>query len=291
MILAAEIALLLMGLYALVVGKLYLSRQKVVYGAAARILALLCFAPMPLAFAATFLLVRNQSSDLIRWHVTVVEAGSLVFCTALMYIIGWPIAGPPWTDVALEVSSLVKKFEAPAAPVPVVKAPADEVFLPRVRHTLICKDFQLADPLVYRKHEIVLLANRHRGGAEEYYLFCELEALDLEGLDKFRKDAWEYAWAHRDPRSGLSLTFGDHLYSFAVVISKFVDPALVHDPDGFESLVIYDSASLKLHYCQQLPEDATPAFQKLNELIKSRLEADYTDQQSVTGLPVVHAAL
>src|SRR5262245_47678776 len=74
MILGAEIALLVMGLYALFAGKLTLTKQKVVRGTPARLLGILCLLPIPLSLLVGIVLgvglaVQGQTvtENSVRW--------------------------------------------------------------------------------------------------------------------------------------------------------------------------------------------------------------------------------
>lgn len=102
MILGAEIALLAMGIYALVSGKLVLSKNHVVRGPHARMLALIAFLPWPLAFTAGFSVAfvagvkGNNFNPQDHWGtLTLIEAGIVIACCALIYVIGMPLSGPP----------------------------------------------------------------------------------------------------------------------------------------------------------------------------------------------------
>src|SRR5262245_61866839 len=169
MVLAAEIALLLMGIYAVVTGRFLLTRGRVVYGGPARMLGFLASVPLALALAITFLFVRDPANESMRSNVMIIEVGSVLACLALIYIIGWPIAGPPWIQVSQEMSALVNEYKAEA---PVVKRQAADVpFMASVRQTLAEEQFQLSDPLFYRRKEIALIADRLHSAIEEFYLF------------------------------------------------------------------------------------------------------------------------
>src|SRR5687767_10065211 len=102
MILGAEIALLLMGLYALVTGKLTLGNQRVVYGAPARVLGVVGLLPVPLTICGSVVLSvllacegRDPLDPALDWMFIVVEAASVVFCLVVVYSVGAAVAGPP----------------------------------------------------------------------------------------------------------------------------------------------------------------------------------------------------
>jgi hypothetical protein len=106
MILGAEIGLMVMGIIALVKGKLTLTKNRVVHGTPARLLAILTFLPMPLAFASgvtygVYLVAqgREVTEDSVRYTMIGVEVGILVLCIVALYAIGWKLAGPPTADV------------------------------------------------------------------------------------------------------------------------------------------------------------------------------------------------
>jgi hypothetical protein len=102
MILGAEIALVVLGIYALVKGKLTLTKKKVVYGTPARLLAIIAFLPMPLSLMigviyGVVLTVKGQdvTSPGVRLTMIGIEAGVLILCTAALYGLGWQLAKPP----------------------------------------------------------------------------------------------------------------------------------------------------------------------------------------------------
>lgn len=105
MILGAEIGLFVMGIIALVKGKLTLSKTRVVYGTPARLLAIIAFLPIPLAFAAGMVYGvvlaaqgREVTPDAVGLTLVGIEVAILVLCVVAMYGIGWAIARPE-TDI------------------------------------------------------------------------------------------------------------------------------------------------------------------------------------------------
>ena len=101
MILGAEIGLFVMGVIALVKGKLTLSKTRVVYGTPARLLAIIAFLPLPLAFSAGVVYGvilaaqgREVTIDSVGPTMIGIEVAILVACIAAMYGIGWAIAKP-----------------------------------------------------------------------------------------------------------------------------------------------------------------------------------------------------
>jgi hypothetical protein len=102
MILGIEIALLILGIYALATGKLTLSKNKVVQGTPARLLGIIGLVPLPLAFLAGVAYGATQAaqgkdvtSDSVRWTLTGIEAGIVVVCLIALFAIGFAIAKPP----------------------------------------------------------------------------------------------------------------------------------------------------------------------------------------------------
>jgi hypothetical protein len=101
MILGMEIALLVLGLRALITGQCTLGKNWVVYGAGARLLGFLALLPIPLAFCGGFFLgveAHGRGKDIndpdLRWNVFVMEAGVVLGCTVVIYALGAMLAGP-----------------------------------------------------------------------------------------------------------------------------------------------------------------------------------------------------
>lgn len=101
MILGAEIGLIVMGIIALVKGKLTLSKTRVVYGTPARMLAIIAFLPIPLSIVgglAIGVFYASQGKPVtpesLRVPAILMELGVLVVCIVAMYAIGWSLAGP-----------------------------------------------------------------------------------------------------------------------------------------------------------------------------------------------------
>jgi NPCBM/NEW2 domain len=102
MILGMEIAMLAVGLYALVAGKMTLTRNRVVYGAGARFLGLIALMPFPLAFSVGFVLgayeaVNHRSliDSSAKWTLIAIEGGIVVFCALLVYVLGMLMTSSP----------------------------------------------------------------------------------------------------------------------------------------------------------------------------------------------------
>jgi hypothetical protein len=104
MILGAEIGLAIIAIYALITGKLPLTRNRIVYGWKARVLALFGLMPFPVAFTiglAIGIFTAAQGQPVNRdfsltGMMIVMELTVVVMCVAAMYGIGWALAtGPP----------------------------------------------------------------------------------------------------------------------------------------------------------------------------------------------------
>src|SRR5206468_3034897 len=97
-----EIVLFLVGIAALVTGRLPLAPYRVVRGAPARMLGLLALMPVPVAVcvcAATVVLMtprpgQDVKDPAVRGTVIALETGIVVGCAALVYGLGWLSAGP-----------------------------------------------------------------------------------------------------------------------------------------------------------------------------------------------------
>jgi phage FluMu protein Com len=101
MILGAEIGLIIFGIYAMVTGKLTLTKTHIVRGTAARLIAVIALLPLPLSLAVIFtagilavnrgaILDPNDSSARLKYSL--IEAGIVVGCLIAVYAIGWPVA-------------------------------------------------------------------------------------------------------------------------------------------------------------------------------------------------------
>jgi uncharacterized protein (TIGR03000 family) len=95
MILGMEIALFCLGLYALVTGKMTLGKNRVVHGAAARMLGVIALLPVPLAvFVGLVICVvmgpgaLSPANPSNRWLAFAVEGGAIVFCVVVIYGVG-----------------------------------------------------------------------------------------------------------------------------------------------------------------------------------------------------------
>src|SRR6202035_1843841 len=104
LILGAEIGLAVMAIIALIKGKLPLTKNRVVYGWKARVLALFGLMPVPVALAigtATLMFRTAQGQPVeveppsLKWIMPLVEVGLIVLCVAAMYGIGWALATAP----------------------------------------------------------------------------------------------------------------------------------------------------------------------------------------------------
>jgi hypothetical protein len=101
-ILGAEIGLMVFAIISLVRGKLVLTKNRVVTGVPARLLALIGFLPLPVSLViglalGAVLVARGQPIDQSRVRIIggVVELGIIVLCVAAIYGIGFMIAKPP----------------------------------------------------------------------------------------------------------------------------------------------------------------------------------------------------
>ena len=90
MLIGAEVALLVLGLYALFTGKLLLRSKPPVTGWRARIIGIIYLLPIPLAFIAGILITivwvfsrHDQKDRALFWYVTGTEAGILVVCVVI----------------------------------------------------------------------------------------------------------------------------------------------------------------------------------------------------------------
>src|SRR5262245_11208492 len=97
-----EIALLCIGISALVTGRFRLSANRVVYGGTARVLGLIALMPFPLAFCGGFCVGFQQglqgktSTDPESQPILIAfEVGSVVVCSVLVYTLGWFVASAP----------------------------------------------------------------------------------------------------------------------------------------------------------------------------------------------------
>jgi hypothetical protein len=105
MVLGAEIGMLAMGLYALVTGKLILTKKRVVRGAAARLLALFALMPLPmtvivavvLGFLAAMLGMRVDEGA-FKFAGIFIELTALVLSLIAVYAIGWAVGSDPADD-------------------------------------------------------------------------------------------------------------------------------------------------------------------------------------------------
>jgi phage FluMu protein Com len=101
MILGAEIGLIIFGIYALITGKLTLSKNRIVRGTAARLLAVIALLPLPLSLAVIFTVgmvvvsrggTFDPSEGSARLKFSLIEAGIVVGCLIAVYAIGLPVA-------------------------------------------------------------------------------------------------------------------------------------------------------------------------------------------------------
>jgi hypothetical protein len=101
MILGAEIGMIVIGIIALVKGKLTLSKKKVVYGTPARFLAIITFMPLPTAFVIGAIVAtasvaqgRTITQENFRGTAAAIEAAVVIFYIVLLYAVGNRFAVP-----------------------------------------------------------------------------------------------------------------------------------------------------------------------------------------------------
>jgi hypothetical protein len=120
MIFGAEIGLLLVGIYGLFTGRLVLTKQLVVRGLPARLLAIVACAP--LTFAISFAVLRtraagtNPASGSKGWSLIALEGGILLVCVAVVYVVGWLIAVFSNTDAGAGSRTPTESSEVVAIP-------------------------------------------------------------------------------------------------------------------------------------------------------------------------------
>ena len=102
MILGAEIGMLVIGIMALIQGKLVLSKTRVVRGTPARLLGAVALLPLPLSLMAGILIGilwvaqgKSPTDATFKGIATGIEAACVLFCLALVYGIGWGIGRDP----------------------------------------------------------------------------------------------------------------------------------------------------------------------------------------------------
>lgn len=105
MILGMEIALAIVGLLALVRGRMTLSKSKVVEGAAARVLGLLALTPVPLVLLVSVVMVAvskpadpEKFVEDKKWTIVAVEAAIVIAVGLLLAILGAALGTDPEED-------------------------------------------------------------------------------------------------------------------------------------------------------------------------------------------------
>src|SRR5688500_8932349 len=99
MILGAEIAMLVIGIYALVTGKLTLSKKKVVQGTPARMIGIIGLLPLPLSFMAGVMYgatMAAQGKDFTtdksaQWTMIGIEGGITLVAFLLILVLGFAL--------------------------------------------------------------------------------------------------------------------------------------------------------------------------------------------------------
>jgi hypothetical protein len=113
MILGLEIGLIIVGILALVRGRIQLSKGKTVQGAPARLLGLLALTPLPVAFFVIMVYTLANTDinrpDLVekwaednKWTLTAIEAG-VVIGIGVLFIILAAVMGKPVAEIEHEV--------------------------------------------------------------------------------------------------------------------------------------------------------------------------------------------
>ena len=109
MILGIEIAMLVIGILAIVRGKMTVTGSKVVLGVPARLLGLLALTPLPVAFVAVFgYIAINQPVDPEqfaqdkKWTIIAIEAVVVISIAVLVFGIGAAIGVSPAEAQRLE---------------------------------------------------------------------------------------------------------------------------------------------------------------------------------------------
>jgi hypothetical protein len=102
MILGLEIALAVIGVMALIRGKMTLSKAKVVHGIPARLLGLLALTPLPVVLVVGVGYVAlsdpkdpEQFAEDNKWTLIAIEAGVVIAIAALVAVIGFSFATDP----------------------------------------------------------------------------------------------------------------------------------------------------------------------------------------------------
>jgi hypothetical protein len=98
MILGVGIAMIIVGLLALVRGKMTISKSKVVVGAPARLLGLLALTPYPIAIVAVLLYVASKGGQVgedDQWTMTAIEGGIVIGMAILVFGIGAAVGITP----------------------------------------------------------------------------------------------------------------------------------------------------------------------------------------------------
>ena len=101
MVLGAEIGMIIFGIYALITGKLTLTKNRIVRGTAARLIAVIALLPLPLTLAIGLIVGfiaagRGQFLDptnpSLQLKYGLIDAGIMVACLIAVYAIGLPVA-------------------------------------------------------------------------------------------------------------------------------------------------------------------------------------------------------
>jgi hypothetical protein len=107
MILGIEIALIVLGIYGLIKGRIPISKTRVVEGTPARLLALLGFVPLPLAFLLVALVLGTKiarggqvNEDSARTTGIIIEVAVVIGTLLVFYVLGFVLATDPTRKVS-----------------------------------------------------------------------------------------------------------------------------------------------------------------------------------------------
>jgi hypothetical protein len=131
MSLGAEIGLIIFGIYALITGKLTLTKNRIVRGAAARLIAVIALLPLPLSLGIWSIVgfiaagrgeFLDPTNPWLQLKFGLIEAGIVVGCLIAVYAIGLPVAARQAARRALveemEDAEDADEWEAPSRVAP-----------------------------------------------------------------------------------------------------------------------------------------------------------------------------
>jgi len=139
-------------------------------------------------------------------------------------------------------------------------------FLAQAKQRLSSAGYVLANNEAYENRLLVLTA-RHSGFeltkfgfSEKFFVFQEFNHLDQHDLREFSAAAFEYARQHM--KIFLPRGLGNSLWSYAVAITKFADPAMLASVQNdaptkhmaaAEIPVVFDMSQNRLFYFEKTP--------------------------------------